>query len=518
MKQSVIIISIGPLTIFPLLVIWSSMWSCPTKASLSSLLDSMELNPHKAHKVCHKALALLLFVCFALPMYGGCSRACFSSGDIVVCRGHNLSAVPANLSDLIWRLDLGSNTITSLSASWTSRPLLRLEVLVLAQNALGTIAPGAFVSTPHLRHLDLSSNRLEWLCAGTFKGLGELEVLLLFENHLGRISGRALEGLGTLRRLHLGRNRLTQLPPEMFEGAMSLSELRVFDLSSNLLREIPVSSLRALPPRIQAGIYLHDNPLVCTHALRAMLQHWASQHFRTIVDFEQGHPCLSRVTTGEMPSCSQWLRGSSLPPMLVSQVTQGEHLLLPCVDSTEQQGSSVHWDTPDPGVSPEMDQRLLVHSNGTLEIQGVRLEDSGTYCCKVVSGGQQGFKKTVQVIVSDTEVTSTQQSKNFHTAFTAMASWMVSIILLLSYLYFSSCHCCCRRKHLGLSRLAKSYPQLHRRPSTGKKVVFVEPWMEVTAINMAHSAGAANPVTTRSILKNAASSSDPPLGEKCQLV
>lgn len=473
----------------------------------------MELNPHKTYQVCHKALALLLFVCFALSMYGGCSRACFSSGDIVVCRGHNLSAVPANLSDLIWRLDLGSNTITSLSASWTSRPLLRLEVLVLAQNTLGTIVPGAFVSTPHLRHLDLSSNRLEWLCAGIFKGLGELEELLLFENHLGRISDGALEGLSALRRLHLGRNRLTHLPPEMFEGAMSLSELRVFDLSSNLLREIPVSSFRALPPWTQAGIYLHDNPLVCTCALRAMLQHWADQHFRTVMDFQ--HACLSGVTTEEILSCSQWLNGSTHQPMLVCQATIGEHLLLPCVDSTEQQGSSVHWDTPDLEVSPGTDQRLLVHSNGTLEIQGVRLEDSGTYYCKVISGEQQGFKKSVQVIVSDTEVTSTQQSENFHTAFTAMASWMVSVILLLSYLYYSSCHCCCRCKHLGLG---KSNPELQRRPSTGKKVVFVEPWMEVTAINMAHSAGEAYPVPTRSILKNGASSSDPPLGEKCQLI
>ncbi|XP_041934878.1 amphoterin-induced protein 2-like [Alosa sapidissima] len=476
----------------------------------------------EAHEVCRKSLAMLLFVCFALSMYIGCSHACFSSVDIVICRGQNFSAVPANLSDLIWRLDLGSNAITSLSSSWTPRPLLRLEVLVLAQNALGTIVPGAFVSTPHLRHLDLSSNRLKWLIGGIFKGLGELEELLLFDNHLGRISGWAFEGLGGLQRLHLGRNRLTQLPPEMFDGVASLSKLRVFDLSSNMLRGVPVASILTLPHWTQAALYLHDNPLVCTCALRSMLQQWADKHYRTMVDFRHGHPCL-RGTTGEMLNCSWGLHDSTHPVKVVSQVRLGEQLLLLCLDSTEQQGSSVHWDTPDQEALPGEDHHLHVHSNGTLEIQRVRLEDSGTYHCKVISGGQQGSEKLVEVVVSDSEIASTpHQSENVHTGFTALVSWMVSIILLLSYLYFSPCHCCCRRKHLGLSRPAKGNPQLQAQPSTAKKVVFVEPWMEVTAIDVAHSTGdstgAANPVTTRSILKNGGNTSDPPIREICHLI
>ncbi|XP_062373908.1 amphoterin-induced protein 2-like [Sardina pilchardus] len=484
-----------------------------TKASVSNPLDSMGANLHEAHQVCCKSLALLFFVCFALSMYGGCSHACVSSVDIVVCRGRNLSAVPANLSDLVWRLDLSSNAIASLSSSWTSRPLLRLEVLVLAQNALGTIGPGAFVGTPHLRHLDLSSNRLKWLIGGLFKGLGELEELLLFDNRLGRISGRAFEGLGGLRRLHLGRNRLAQLPPETIDGVASLSELRVFDLSSNMLRAVPVASILALPPWTQAGLYLHDNPLVCTCALRAMLQQWAGQRYRTMVDFGHGHPCLGG-TPGETLNCSRELRDCTQPVKVVLQVRLGEQLLLPCLDSTEQQGSSVRWETPDQEASPGEEQHLLVHSNGTLEIQRVRPEDSGTYHCKVISGGREGSERLVEVIVSDSEAASTPH----HTGLTALVSWMVSIVLLLSYLYFSPCRCRCRRKHLGVSHPARSNPQLQGQPSSAKKVVFVEPWMEVTAIDVAHSTGAANPVATRSILKNGGNPSDPPIREMCHLI
>ncbi|KAL2102641.1 hypothetical protein ACEWY4_001809 [Coilia grayii] len=462
-------------------------------------------------RVCHEASALLLFVSLALTTEGGFSQPCFSSGDIFVCRGQNLSAMPAELSDLTWRLDLSFNVIPSLNSSWTSRPLLRLEVLVLAQNALVTVAPGAFVDTPHLRHLDLSSNRLESLNEGAFRGLGELEELLLFDNHLRQISsGWAFEGLGgnSLRRLHLGRNRLTEFPRDMFESvaasaaAGSLSEPRVFDLSSNLLREVPVAYILSLPPQTQAAIYLHDNPLVCTCAVSSMLQQWADQSFRMMVGFQQGHACLSGSVKDRV-NCSLERPNSAHPIRVLYEAKLGEWLLLSCLESVEQRRSSVRWGTPDQVTSPGVKEHLFVHPNGTLEIQGVREEDAGTYSCTVVSGELQGAVKVVEVIVSDNQVTTTpERGGNFHTAFTAMASSMVSMLLLVVYLYFSPCHC-------------------HRRQtSVTKRVVFVEPWMEVTAPNAAHlSAGTADPVATRGILKNGGpSSAKPPIKEICPLI
>ncbi|XP_076153621.1 uncharacterized protein LOC143136832 [Alosa pseudoharengus] len=392
----------------------------------------------EAHEVCRKSLAMLLFVCFALSMYIGCSHVCFSSVDIVVCRGQNFSAVPANLSDLIWRLDLGSNAITSLSSSWTPRPLLRLEVLGLAQNALGTIVPGAFVSTPHLRHLDLSSNRLKWLIGGIFKGLNELEELLLFDNHLGRISGWAFEGLGGLQRLHLGRNRLTHSA-----APRDVRRRGVF---------VQAQSLCGVPGQARRAVTSSMSRFTRTTGVISAL----------------GYPRPGGLTRGG-PSPARALK----------------------------------WNPRDPKGAPG---------------RFWNIQDS-----KVISGGQQGSEKLVEVDVSDSEIASTpHQSENVHTGFTALVSWIVSIILLLSYLYFSPCHCRCRRKHLGLSRPAKGNPQLQAQPSTAKKVVFVEPWMEVTAIDVAHSTGdstgAANPVTTRSILKNGGNTSDPPIREICHLI
>lgn len=122
------------------------------------------------------------------------------------------------------------------------------------------------------------------------------------------------------------------------------------------------------------------------------------------------------------------------------------------------------------------------------------------------------------VIVRDTtnphEMTPTpDRGGSFHTAFTIMACWVVSMMLLMVYLYFSPRDL---RKRWG-----------SRRNSASKRVVFVEPWMEVATLNQqTHLAAARNGsgvVATRSILKNGGSSTSSsvtvsPVKEICPLI
>ena len=63
-----------------------------------------------------------------------------------------------------------------------------------------------------LRKLDLSSNSLSTLPAGSFGQLKKLEELNLAKNNLNVIDDEALTELNSLVRLHLGHNRFVALP------------------------------------------------------------------------------------------------------------------------------------------------------------------------------------------------------------------------------------------------------------------------------------------------------------------
>ncbi|XP_044042641.1 amphoterin-induced protein 2-like [Siniperca chuatsi] len=465
--------------------------------------------------------ALLLSLCLGFPpSVATCPTYCLCASDIISCSGRNLSALPFDLPSYATRLDLSHNALTVLPVDWISRPFDRLASLVLSRNSISRIEVKAFTVTPHLLHLDLSSNRLTVLNTSIFTGLKELKELLLFGNQIIQINPGAFSDLQSLQRLYLSGNRLMAFPLGLYWEPGGPHNLSFLDLSYNRLSKLPVQSLLSLTQ--QGGIYLQGNPLVCDCALLALLEYWMWKQYRPLVDFRGEYPC--REDSGPGSECSQQVVSDMSLEAQTYQIEPGKWLRLPCpgLASPAQEGLVVFWVTPRTVVNSSTNDpsaHLLVFPNGTLEIQGALMEDSGMYGC--VAGRRRHYDPPesleVNVVVGNLSTASASGlahrsgAEHFNTAFTTLASCVVSIILVLLYLYLTPCRC--RESRGGGSRgcggraiILCSDPrevESGQRRSNGKRVAFLEPQADDSDIG-----GPKTPamnlcdVTTEGILKN----------------
>ncbi|XP_030006456.1 amphoterin-induced protein 2-like [Sphaeramia orbicularis] len=442
------------------------------------------------------AAALLISLCLGFPaLVATCPPYCLCASDIISCSGRNLSVLPFDLPGYATRLDLSHNTITVLPTDWISQPFDRLTTLVLSRNAISQIEVDAFTVTPHLIHLDLSSNQLKVLNSSIFSGLKELKELLLFGNKIFQINPGAFRDLHSLQRLYLSGNRLTSFPLGLYDEPGGPCNLTFLDLSSNKLSKLPVQSLLSLTN--QGGIYLQENPLVCDCTLIAMLEYWMWKQYRPLVEFRWEYPC--REGSGPDPDCSQWDMLDTFLDAQTYQVDPGKQLTVPCpgFGSHVQEEVVVFWVTPTTVLNSSVNDpnnHFTVLPNGTLEIRGALIEDSGTYGCVAPRGRDRDPRASleVSVVVGNVSTSSTSGSthrggtEHFNTAFTTLASCVVSIILVLLYLYLTPCRC--RDSRGGASRgcggraiILCSDPreaESGQRRANGKRVAFLEPQAE----------------------------------------
>ncbi|KAG7268782.1 hypothetical protein CRUP_034266 [Coryphaenoides rupestris] len=431
----------------------------------------------------------------------GCPAGCVCASDVVSCSGGERSRWPGDVPGYATHLDLSHNRLASLPANWSApRPLRRLATLLLARNAIAAVEADAFALTPHLVHLDLSSNRLAALGAAAFGSgaLARLEVLLLFGNRIAAAEPGALAGLRSLRTLYLSGNRLAAFPLELYEGrprrrttptdagSDDLGPLLLLDLSSNSLTRLPVQSLLALDERQQGGIYLQGNPLECDGALVALLELWCWRGYRPLVDFWGEYPCgLSGGGAagtggggggGGAGSCRDTpeRRYSVVSGGAVYRIEPGDWLTVPCPGSAPPPpphpgNQTVFWLTPgevlnssssssavaggDEGGDRGDGGRLRVLPGGALEIRGAVAADSGAYTCVAARGHRPdpGGHGEVRVLVGNDSGgggggyggggVGRRGAEHFNTAFTTLASCVVSIVLVLLYLYLTPCRC-----------------------------------------------------------------------------
>lgn len=463
------------------------------------------------------AAALLLSLSLGFsPSATACPPYCLCVSDIISCSGRNLSALPFDLPSYPTRLDLSHNDFAALPADWAPRPFERLATLVLGRNSISRIEVNAFAATPHLLHLDLSSNQLEVLNSSIFTGLKELKELLLFGNQIIQINPGAFTDLHSLQRLYLSGNGLTAFPLGLYWEPGGPRNMTFLDLSYNRLSEAPVQSLLSLTQR--GGIYLQENPLVCDCALLALLEYWMWKQYRPLVDFRGEYPCRDDSVPGS--NCSQQ-EVSDMPfEVQTYQVEPGKWLRLPCpgLASPVVEGLVVFWVTPRTVVNSstnDPNSHLTVFPNGTLQIQEALMEDSGIYGCVAARGRRYDPYESleVNVVVGNLSAALAHRSgaEHFNTAFTTLASCVVSIILVLLYLYLTPCRC--QDSRGGGSRgcggraiILCSDPREEesgQRRSNGKRVAFLEPQAEdldiggqkTPVMNLGH-------VTTEGILKN----------------
>ncbi|TNN56005.1 Amphoterin-induced protein 2 [Liparis tanakae] len=465
------------------------------------------------------AAALMLSLCLGVPpSVATCPPCCLCASDIISCSGSNLSTLPSDLPGYATRLDLSHNALTVLPVDWISRPLDRLATLILSRNSISRIEEDAFTVTPHLLLLDLSSNRLTALNTSIFAGLEELKELLLFGNHIVHINPGAFSDVYSLKRLYLSGNRLTAFPLGLYWEPGGPRNLTFLDLSSNRLSEVPVQRLLSLTRH--GSIYLHENPLVCDCALLALLEYWMWKQYRPLVDFRGEYPC--RDGSGPVSECSQEAVSDKPLEAQTYQVEPEKDLRVPCPGLASHGQEAVFWVTPGAVVNSSTNDpsaHLIVSPNGTLEIQGALMEDSGIYGCVAARGRHYDPFESLEINVVVGNLSTSSASglargsgaEHFNTAFTTLASCVVSIILVLLYLYLTPCRCRgnrgggsrgCGGRAFILCSDPREVESGHRR-SNGKRVAFLEPQAEdcdiggskAPAMNLGH-------VTTEGILKN----------------
>ena len=175
--------------------------------------------------------------------YCACRQRCPRNCTCIVNQSYSLSIVncsytryqqiPQEMPHSATTLDFTGNHFVQLETE-DFISLVDVEILLLNENQLLSIAPGTFQNQALLQYLDLSNNQL------------------------AQLNSSSLEGLWNLSRLNLSANLLSH----MDNGTLSdLRKLQSVDLRSNLFEEIDLSSIfGGVRP---AAIWMYGNPWRC---------------------------------------------------------------------------------------------------------------------------------------------------------------------------------------------------------------------------------------------------------------
>ncbi|XP_078594367.1 uncharacterized protein LOC144872181 [Branchiostoma floridae x Branchiostoma japonicum] len=124
--------------------------------------------------------------------------------------------------------------------------LRNLQHLELHSNEINDIQTGTFISTPRLRYLYLSGNKLAHLRSGMFTGLGNLQAITIFVGHneISDIQAGTFPSTPQLetRSLYMKNNNLTNLKSGMFTG---LGNLQTLELKNNEINEIQAGTFNS---------------------------------------------------------------------------------------------------------------------------------------------------------------------------------------------------------------------------------------------------------------------------------
>ncbi|XP_039759367.1 chaoptin-like [Pararge aegeria] len=133
----------------------------------------------------------------------------------------------------ISKIEVGPDGITLTSV---------INTIDLSYNALESIPNNCFAMFPHLRYLNLTSNKLFKFDILTFEGITKLETLQLSHNKISEI-GQNFARFMRLKDLTLDFNQLTTLTDFNFRTLVSLEKL---NLSSNRIKHIENKTLATL--------------------------------------------------------------------------------------------------------------------------------------------------------------------------------------------------------------------------------------------------------------------------------
>ncbi|XP_041817283.1 amphoterin-induced protein 1-like [Chelmon rostratus] len=370
-----------------------------------------------------------------------CHKTCVCASNIISCSKMNLTSVPTALPKYTAVLDLSFNFITRLRAEWTPVKLSRLHSLLLSHNGLNFLSSEAFVYVTRIRYLDLSSNRLRQLDEYIFEPLEHLEVLLLYNNCISQIDRSAFSGLVSLQRLYLSQNQISRFPLELVKERSRLETLRLLDVSSNRIKALPLHELQALPAWIKNGLYFHNNSLPCSCEMYDMVARWHLKELSSVTDFKLNHTCVlpgpqkNKIAILDLDKV--YLNCSEVR-IMDEEAYLEQFLVLDC--DTRQKDMKKSWALPgDIPLSPAY-KTAVMRPDGSLQIGPLKVEDSGVYSCYATS---DSFNETLYVTVVVFNSTMSGGLENLKTAYTTLVACLVSVVMVLIYLYLTPCRCAC---------------------------------------------------------------------------
>lgn len=395
-----------------------------------------------------QALFLLLFYVFHCSKQT-CPSVCICISDTVSCSSAGLAKLPQSMPSFPTNLDLSHNHLSWLGPSSFSR-MPRLEKLWMPCNEIRNLTHDVFRNVTGLRLLDLSSNRLQIVEQHYFQGLWRLEELRLFNNKIAQVEAGTLIGLSSLKKVYFSFNQITHFP---FFSIQDHTHpfLAMLDLSSNRMSSLPWEDVKALPRLVQQGLYIHNNSLICNCAMYSVFWHWNLRDYDSIKDFKEEHTCN---VYGDPRRSIQFLRKKRffhnctvektvMQPVtvLLSDVVvfEGDRVRLDCQTVLNSSNLSFTWLSPRGFITETSmnDTGICMFSNGTLEIQATKVNDSGVYLCTTVDV-KKGLNATREVTL--TVLLPTAES--FNTGYTTLLGCMVTLFLILAYLFLTPCSVC----------------------------------------------------------------------------
>lgn len=174
-----------------------------------------------------------------------CDCSCHVELKSANCTSSNFTNLPAALPPFTEQLDLSHNHLSAIQprAFHTTR---RLRVLLLNDNAIGTLANGAFSLLEDLLRLDLSRNQISSLSEGFSQGLGSLRDLSLAENRLTSLDSSCFVHLDALQKLNLSHNAIETIKMRAFGSMSTLRQIQLDWNNLTVLKNGIFSMLRNL--------------------------------------------------------------------------------------------------------------------------------------------------------------------------------------------------------------------------------------------------------------------------------
>ncbi|KAL3125683.1 hypothetical protein niasHT_009770 [Heterodera trifolii] len=167
---------------------------------------------------------------------------------------HSTSAI-----QIRW-LNLANNRINRMeTAAFQNLP--NLERLYLSNNRLTTLPTQILSSLKNLRQLSLAHNDINETQESAFANLPHLEELTMAHNRLRTIKEGVFDKVPSLSRLDLSHNRIEAFDLD-FLGPTQVYQLRVLDLSFNVIRKLEIQSAK----HSLRSLDINNNQLEFVHA------------------------------------------------------------------------------------------------------------------------------------------------------------------------------------------------------------------------------------------------------------